>query len=127
MPSYEHVCSGCSGLTFVTKNLREDHCPLGHRQVRRSWGFQAFHRQIGDHFNHSVGKYVSNTRELRDELKRGAEKQSEDLGLEHNYVMADMRDRDIFPQPSAEEQMETARTIQKQQAEAKQKSQAGWA
>lgn len=119
MPTYEHVCSACSGLTFVSKNQREDACPLGHRQVKRVYGFQAFHKGVGEHFSHTVGKYVSNGRELQDELKRGAEKQSEDLGLEHNYVMADTRDRDLFPQPSAEEkayQAEVAATAQAESA-----------
>src|ERR1700677_3416830 len=117
MPTYEHVCNQCSGLTFVSKNTREESCPLGHRQVRRVWGFQAFHREVGGHFNHSVGAYVNNPRELRDKLKEGADKQSEDLGMEHNYQMADMRDRDLFPLPSAEEKMETARALAVQQAE----------
>lgn len=117
MPFYEHVCSACSGLTFTSPNIREDNCPLGHRQVKRVYGFQAFHKTVGEHFNHSVGKYVSNTRELKDELKRGAEKQSEDLGMDHNYVMADMRDHDLFPQPSAEETQHNAQVARAAQAE----------
>lgn len=124
MPTYEHHCNSCS-LTFVSKNSHEDNCPLGHRQVKRVYGFQAFHRQIGGHFNQSVGKYVNNNRELRDELKRGSEEQSESLGLEHNYVMADMRDRDLFPQPSAEEAQHNAQVAAKT-AESK-TLQADWA
>jgi hypothetical protein len=126
MPTYEHVCSACSGLTFVSKNQREDTCPLGHRQVRRVWGFQAFHREVGGHFNQSVGRYVNNPRELKDELKRSAEKQSEDLGLEHKYQMCDMRDRDMFPQPSVEEKIETARAAAAKEPELAKPTQAAW-
>lgn len=101
MPTYEHVCSACSGLTFVSKNSSETTCPLGHRQVRRVYGFQAFHREVGGHFNHSVGSYVSNPRELKDKLKQGSDEQSEKLGMEHRFVMGDTRDKDLFPVPHA--------------------------
>ena len=38
-----------------------------------------------EHFNTTVGGYVSNEREMRDALKRVRDEQSERLGIEHNY------------------------------------------
>jgi hypothetical protein len=37
------------------------------------------------HYNWSVGAYVNNDREYRDELKRAAERNSEATGLTHTY------------------------------------------
>jgi hypothetical protein len=95
---YEHHCSTCE-RTFVTNNIREGNCPLGHRRVRRQFSPPAIHRTIGTHFNHSVGEVVSNERDFKEKLKIGAEQASEDTGIEHRYQVSDMRDRDLYPLP----------------------------
>lgn len=38
-----------------------------------------------EHFNISVGKWVKNELELRDEFKRASDRNSEATGLYHNY------------------------------------------
>ena len=38
-----------------------------------------------EHFNHTVGGYVQNERQVRDALKELSDTQSERNGIEHNY------------------------------------------
>lgn len=92
---YEHHCNSCLN-TFVTGNLREATCPLGHKSVKRRFNAPSFHREFPEHFNHSVGQYVANPRELENALKKGADLASEDTGIEHRYAMADTRDTDLY-------------------------------
>ena len=48
-----------------------------------------------EHFNHSVGSYVSNERQLRDALKVASAEASNRLGMDHDFQYmspADMAD-----------------------------------
>lgn len=60
----------------------------------RDFVFQ-FKPDTPEHFNHSVGRYVSNERELRDAIKRQSDEASERNGIEANLeflTRADMAD-----------------------------------
>jgi hypothetical protein len=46
------------------------------------------------HFNHSLGRWVSNDREFNDGLKRAAEKSHNELGTSGDFVRVDVRDTD---------------------------------
>ena len=90
---YQFRCPSC-GRT-VTTNAPADtaHCPCGNHAARDfSFGVT---RSIPEHFNQSVGAYVSNERQLRDALKVASEEASYRIGMEHNYEYlspADMAD-----------------------------------
>ena len=84
MAQYQYRCPSCR-FVFVT-NSRTDipPCPVCGSQSRRDFVFNTT-PSIPDHFNTTVGGYVSNERELRDSLKRISDEQSERVGMEHRY------------------------------------------
>ncbi len=91
MPVYSFRCSGCLGETErMTRN--PPLCSRCDLEMRRVWGF-SYRPTMVEHWNQSVGKYVSNDRQFRDELKRMGEKESESTGLYHEYVPIDINDR----------------------------------
>lgn len=52
-------------------------------------------RSMPEHFNHSVGAYVSNERQMRDALKVASEEASVRRGLDHDFQYmspSDMQD-----------------------------------
>jgi hypothetical protein len=88
MPTYQYRCEKCRVLFHAdTRTVSE--CPIGHPQVKRNYSF-TFGLGVKEHWNGSVGKYVSNERHLRDELSRASDEHSEKTGTEHRYVMADV-------------------------------------
>lgn len=92
MPTYEFVCDGCSGLTFVAKTRHPTECPLGHAQIQRRYGFAGFVRKWDGGFSPATGKYAANDREFDDQLKAASEAASEELGMEHRFRPMDPRD-----------------------------------
>jgi len=65
--------SNCFGCRILTVNLHQD--------------------RFQPHFNHAVGKAVTNRREYLDELKRASDKQSETTGIDADYQPVDLNDR----------------------------------
>jgi hypothetical protein len=55
------------------------------------WNFNSG-RSFPEHFNNSVGEFVSNKRQFYDGLKRQSEVQSIRTGVEHNYQPVDPTD-----------------------------------
>lgn len=96
MPTYEFSCIECGGLAFVSKTTEPGQCPLGHKGIKRRWGFAAFHRGFAGGFSATTGGYVSNEHQLSEQLKAGSEAASEQTGMEHRFVPGDPRDRDLF-------------------------------
>lgn len=52
-----------------------------------------FIKPMKEHYNPSVGKHISTMREFRDGLKRGAEEEYLQTGMEHTYVEVDPTDK----------------------------------
>lgn len=88
MPLYQFRCGKCGSV--FTSDVRTTYiCPLGHTDVKRKYAF-TFGVGVREHWNGSVGKYVSNEQHLKDELARAGDKASEETGMHHSYVMADV-------------------------------------
>lgn len=100
MPVYEYKCSDGHRMVHSKRFDPADidlACPvmvdrtLCQQPLKRVFSF-SFHRPMGEHFNHSVGKYVSNKRQFSDELKKRSEADSERLGMPVNYQPVDLHD-----------------------------------
>lgn len=63
--------------------------------LKRVFGFN-LKRSMPEHFNNSVGKYVSNESKLRDEFKRLSETATARTGIPHNYVPVDPMDKETL-------------------------------
>lgn len=62
--------------------------------ARRKFSF-AILRSVPEHFNNSTNSFVTNTHQLKEELKRQGEAESVATGIDHNYEYlspADMAD-----------------------------------
>lgn len=84
MPKYDYVCRSCGAKdekAFLTEPYP---CPCGGLK-KRHFGFQVG-RSFTPHFNHSVGRYVSNERQFKDALSQASDHASETTGTEHRYV-----------------------------------------
>lgn len=94
MPMYEYRCRVCGHSTLHKEQLTETpvcHCKEG--LLQRVWSF-SFNKPMQPHFNSSVGKYVSNDNQFKDELKRKSEEATLRTGVEHNYQPIDIADRE---------------------------------
>lgn len=94
MAEYQYRCAGCK-VVFTTLSRTEiPPCPVCGNESKRDFSF-FFKPDTPEHFNHSVGTYVTNERELRDAIKRKSDEASERNGIEHNLEFmsrADMAD-----------------------------------
>jgi hypothetical protein len=70
-------------------------CPNCGLTARRRFSFNP-KPMFQDHFNTSVGKYVTSDQQFRDELKRGSEAATLRTGLEHHYEPVEAGDRDAY-------------------------------
>lgn len=67
-------------------------CPdggLGHYQQVMSFHFN---RSMPEHYNTSLGQYVSNEREAQSALSRASDEMSERMGFTHQYEFVDPTD-----------------------------------
>lgn len=94
MPEYQYKCVSCK-VTFTTLSRTDiPPCPVCGHESTRDYVFQ-FKPDTPEHFNHSIGQYVTNERELRDAIKRQSDEASERNGIEANMefmTRADMAD-----------------------------------
>jgi hypothetical protein len=85
MPAFhEYICS--RGHRTTTQR-REDAIMCGSdcsEIARRKWGFN-IGRSVPEHYNNAVGAYVNNEHDVREGLKRAAEKQFLDTGYSTTY------------------------------------------
>lgn len=95
MTLYEYRCTHCSTAysDFERANRIERYCNKceGTTTWQRVWAV-SIHRPMQEHFNHSVGKPISDPRQHADELKRASEAATLATGIEHNYVPIDYAD-----------------------------------
>lgn len=90
MPIYSFICRDCGAKR---ESLQRDVLPCNCGGLsRRDYHF-AVKADTPGHFNHSVGAYVSNNREFRDELKKKSEEASARFGIDVNYAPIDYTDK----------------------------------
>jgi hypothetical protein len=81
---YLFRCPGCR-LTFVTLSRTDiPRCQVCNTDSKRVYSFNP-RLSIPEHFNYSVGAYVTNERTLRDAFKEQSDNQSERTGIEHSF------------------------------------------
>lgn len=103
MPLYTYACDGCG--TQVDTEIRADAgtapclvCdPNGNTTTRwqRKWGFSAI-PPMREHFNHTLGKPISDMNKFKSELARKSDEASEQTGMEHNYQPLEYGDHKAF-------------------------------
>lgn len=81
---YEYQCDGCGATVATAEPADSTPCPRCNSLARRDFSF-GIARSIPEHFNNSVGHYVTNERQLRDALKSRSEETSHRLGIDHNF------------------------------------------
>ena len=100
MPLYEYCCPDpeCRAVFYQTLPASESAatfpCP-NHEDdvvyVNRVYGF-SYKPPMPSHYNVSLGKYVSNAKELSDGFKKVSEIQSAKTGVDQNITPIDLRD-----------------------------------
>lgn len=90
MPVYEFRCRSC-GATKESLSRNPTPCNCGDI-FRRVFSFSTS-TDLPAHFNHSVGSYVSNSRQFNDALKQKSDEASEHFGTTINYSPVDYSDR----------------------------------
>lgn len=94
MAEFQYKCAQCQVIFTTLSRTDIPPCPVCEQQATRDYVFQ-FKPDIPEHFNHSIGRYVTNERELRDAIKRQSDEASERNGIETNLeylTRADMAD-----------------------------------
>ncbi len=95
---YSFECQECGNEAIDTEfhRIGDSHsrpCPICGGLLRRSACF-VFNRGMREHFNPTVGRYVTNQRDFNDGLKQASEHATLMTGTEHNYTPVDLRDMD---------------------------------
>lgn len=96
MPIYEYRCYIVCGDIDIFQKISDEplkDCPECGHPVRRVYGSIKMAPVMQEHFNHSVGKLISDPKQFDAELKRKSEEMTERTGMKHNYVAADMSDQ----------------------------------
>jgi putative FmdB family regulatory protein len=91
MPFYEHKCPHHG--KFLDRSQHESPCPECGSSTRRVFSFSigpSFH----EGYSPTTGGYVSNERDLSDQLKLKSEEATNRNGIEHRYVPVDLRDKE---------------------------------
>jgi predicted nucleic acid-binding Zn-ribbon protein len=81
MPQYQYRCDGCGSLFTTESREITVPCPVCGLRPKRVWAF-THSPSMQEHFNHSIGKYVSNKRDFYDGLKRQSDDSSERMGMD---------------------------------------------
>lgn len=95
MPVYEWRCPNCQTPYQSQRalgDLTPPTCPTCQTPVRRRYSSIAFKLPMPEHYNASVGAYVSNETQFKDHLKVQSEQATLRTGLEHNFVPHDPRE-----------------------------------
>lgn len=113
MPNYRFECPACGYVDLYYHSFDDiseayhecPHCeveegPCGGEPIRstmeRVYDFSFFRRSMPEHYNLSAGKFVRNEQHFKDELRRQSDEASERVGLEHNFVPVDPRDKEAL-------------------------------
>lgn len=89
MAFYEFKCVAC--LTVI-ETMTRNHplCTRCDMPMRRVFSFEIGPREAPGHWNPSTGNYVRSNLDFKDQLKRLSDKQSEELGMTHQYEPVDL-------------------------------------
>lgn len=103
MQLYEYRCPECSiAYTSSTRaNQLDTACSCGHPYLQRVWSVNV-QRPMQEHFNHAVGKPISDPKQFASELSRLSDEHSARDGMEHRYVPTDyeaLRPSDVEIRP----------------------------
>ena len=97
MPVYSYRCGSCESLGEKWQHHTDDHlltCPeCGVDALKRVFSFK-MQPIMHEHFNHTVGKPISDRKQFQRELDHAADKETERTGRQVNYVPVDMNDRE---------------------------------
>jgi len=97
MPVYLYRCRACQVLGEKFQHHTDDplsDCPeCGRPMLRRVYSLN-FTSVTHEHFNHTVGKMISDRKQFERELKLASDKATERTGSQVNYVSVDMNDRE---------------------------------
>lgn len=93
MPLYEFMCRTCGNRDTTMEQLQTlGECPeCGVGEMKRKYSF-AQKPMMQEHFNHTVGKRISDMKQFKDELKRGDEHYHSYTGIERRSAPIDFRD-----------------------------------
>ena len=94
MPFYSYRCDSCGEVLSSQRGDRVP-CPRCGLTASRRFSFRQ-QTSFREHFNNSTGTYVTNQRQFRDDLKRGAEEATRKTGVFHDYEPVDYADREKF-------------------------------
>lgn len=98
MPTYTYRCNQCGDERYQVMSFAEHDdfrpwdlphpdCGVYHQVLSLN-----FHRSMPEHFNNSIGSYVSNPAELTTALSRKSDVMSERMGFAVKYETVDPRD-----------------------------------
>ena len=97
MPVYLYRCHECGVHGEKWQRHTDDHlltCPeCDADALKRVYSF-AMRAIMHEHFDHTVGKVISDPRQFKEELSRASEKEAERTGRKVNYVPVDLGDRE---------------------------------
>lgn len=79
MPQYQYRCDGCGNSFTVTDRSSVPPCPTCGLHPKRVFSF-THSASMPEHFNHSIGEFVTNKRAFYDGLKRKSEESSIRMG-----------------------------------------------
>lgn len=95
MPVYEWRCPECKQAYASRRTLGDltpPTCPTCNVPVRRRYSPIAIKLPMAEHWNTSVGAYITNEQQFADQLKIQSEQATLRTGIEHNFVPHDPRD-----------------------------------
>lgn len=93
MPAYTFKCKVCGNRTDATSHDAEIRC-CG-QPMTRVFNFN-IGRGFDEHYNNSLGMYVSNKRIMDDAFKVASDSASLYTGIDHNFVYHDAQDHAAF-------------------------------
>jgi len=99
MPLYEYRCDGC-GEIEVLQRIRDDAlevCPIcDEGGIRRCYKAVQIAPVMQEHFNHAIGKVISDKKTFVSELARKSDEMTERTGIPHNYVEVDLSEKEAL-------------------------------
>lgn len=94
MPLFDYKCSTCgitTTITFRSTYIKCEYCVDGMATRRFSFSIAS---SMPEHYNPSIGKYVTNMNTFKDSLKRQSESATISTGIEHTFIPVTLHDRD---------------------------------
>ncbi len=84
MAEFQYRCPNCKATSITNDRENPPPCPVCKSPTQRQFVFQV-RTSMPEHFNHSIGSYVTNEHQIKEALKVISEQQSHRNGIEHNF------------------------------------------